>query len=281
MTLKLSATLMLTAAALSAQIRPVAASALSDGKLIILAEGNVLVVADGRSGELQKVRLPTFPDGIDMTAGGRLDENLIFVVTRGPIIQMSQVIRYSAQGQELGRWSLPDGYPSGLALDYTNKILYISSLQGESIYSVNLKGNGPMARYVAEVSGASRLASLALDPSTGRLFVADVFSGKIYIITLSTRKSSVLVEGLGNPSALAVGHGGQILYIADALNRCVWTVGMNANRPRASAFLSSSFKLQEPLALAVGIDGTIWVGDRSSRAIFGVDSNGRKVRVIR
>ncbi len=269
------------AAGLFAQIPATAASAISDGRLLILDSNNVLAVAETKSGTVRKVGLRISPQAVDLSAGGRLDENLIFLATRGSTIETSPVVRVSAQGQQLASWRLPDGYPSGVALDYQNRILYVSSLQTGEIFSIKLNEGGSLAHYVAEMSGASRLGPLAVDPATGRIFAADVFSGRIYMLTLSTRRSSVVVAGLGRPSALALGRGGRTLYIADTDRRCVWAVELGANRLRAVAFLTSSAGLREPLGVTVDTDQTIWVGDHSTQTVSGFDAGGRLVKQLR
>jgi len=273
--------LVLVGGALPAEVQPVGMSPLEGTKLVVIGDNSILTVLDEQTGivEQNKLQFPQRP--VDLAAGGGLAENLIFVALRGSNTQLSPVVQCTPQGKEIRRWNTPYGYPSGIALDYPNKVLYITALQSGEIYRVDLnaKGGGSV-QYLTEVPGASRLGALAVDTAGGRLLVAEPFSGTIYEFSLTTRKSAVLVRDLGQPSALAIGRGGKVLYIADETHKCIWAVRLDANPPKASQFWSSK-DFRDPVALAVDSHETMWVGDRTAKAVFRRTSDGHEISPVR
>jgi sugar lactone lactonase YvrE len=273
------AVLLLGASMLSAQIRPVALSAVADGRLIELDATNAVMISAAQSNFVPIFGLPKQYGMIDLAANGKLDENLIFVVMRGKDILLSPIVQYTSQGQEVRRWLIPTSYPSGIALDYPNRTLYISTLGDASIYQVDLRRNGEL-RYLMQVPGATRLGALAVDAAGQRLYAADPFSGTVYAVSLTNRQSSPLVNGLGEPMALAIGQGANLLYVADRAKRCVWAVHLRQGQPNPIRFWSSN-SLREPLGLAVDSNGTVWIGDKSSKVVFGVTANGHELNPIR
>jgi sugar lactone lactonase YvrE len=272
--------LMFCTGVLAAKIRPVALATLTDGRLIELDRSNTLImIIETQSGFDQRLitTLPKRLAVIDLAANGNLNEGLIFVVSRGKDIATSSIMRYTSTGEIMQRWVLPISYPSGIALDYSRGILYISTLLDVSIYQVGLNDKGGRKPvYIMQVPSATRLGALAVDEAGGRLFVADPFSGTIYAVSLATRQSSLLVSELGEPSALALGPGANVLYVADRAHRCVWAVPLNQGPPHPVRFWSSK-ELKEPLGLVVSSNGRVWIGDSSAKAIFGVTANGQTV----
>jgi sugar lactone lactonase YvrE len=239
----------------------------------------LIMIIETQSGFDQRLitTLPKRLAVIDLAANGNLNEGLIFVVSRGKDIATSSIMRYTSTGEIMQRWVLPISYPSGIALDYSRGILYISTLLDVSIYQVGLNDKGGRKPvYIMQVPSATRLGALAVDEAGGRLFVADPFSGTIYAVSLATRQSSLLVSELGEPSALALGPGANVLYVADRAHRCVWAVPLNQGPPHPVRFWSSK-ELKEPLGLVVSSNGRVWIGDSSAKAIFGVTANGQTV----
>jgi sugar lactone lactonase YvrE len=254
-------------------------AAFDQDNLVVLDQGKRLLFANSRSGEPRTIRLPESLEVMDLAGGGRLGENLIFVALRG-INTLSPVVQYTPQGKELRRWIVPGEFPIGLALDYFHKVLYITALGNASVYRVDLnQPGGGKATFVQEVRGASRLGPAAVDSTAGRLYVADVFSGTIYVVSLATRTSSVLISGMGQPSALALARGGQVLYVADVGRRCIWTVRLGPGAPVRSRFAPAT-PLRQPYGLTVDSRGTVWVGDRGPIPVFGVAPNGTQLRTI-
>lgn len=281
MSLRVWIALILCAGSLSAGITPVALAAFDQDTLVVLDQGKRLLFSSPQSEQLRPVRLPESLEVMDLAAAGRLDENLIFVALRG-INALSPVVQYTPQGRELRRWTVPGEFPTGLALDYPNKLLYITTLGNASIYRVDLnQPGGGRATFLQEVRGASRLGAAAMDSTAQKLYVADVFSGTVYVVSLATRTSSVLISGMGQPSALAIARGGRALYVADAEHRCIWTVRLlGPGAPVRSRFAPAT-PLRRPYGLSVGSHGTVWVGDRGPIPVFAIAPNGTQLRTIR
>ncbi len=276
MRFKIGVLLVLIVGSLSAEIRPIALSSVADDKLVGLDSSSALIFIDLRSRALQLVPIPGFFQVLDLTAAGQPEENLIFVLTRGKGTQLSPIYQLTPQGKVVRQWIVPIAYPSGVVLDYSRRFLYVSTLQDFSIYRIDL--NDPKAwrpHYLTQVRGATRLGTLALDIAGNRLFVADVFSGKIYAISLTTLASSQFAANLGEPAALAIAPDGRTLYVADRAHRCIWAVRLNQPAPTPTLFWSSD-DLREPLGIAVDASGTVWVADKSAKTIFEVARNGQE-----
>jgi hypothetical protein len=266
--------LLLSASNLMAEVRPVALSAMADGKLIALDADNSLMITDRKSNFVQLCAVPRRYSVVDLAANGRLDENLIFVTVRGTDILLSPILQFTPQGSQVRHWLIPASFASGIALDYTNRVLYISTPKDASIYSLDLRKTGAQPVYLMQVAGAMRLGALAIDISGQRLFAADPFSGKVYAVAPATRQSSLFAEGLGEPAALAIGQAANRLYVADRVQRCVWAIRLDQGPHNPQRFWSSN-NLHEPLGLAVDTSGTVWIGDQLAKAVFGVAASGQ------
>ena len=262
-------------------IEPVALSAMSDGTILVLTRDNGLYVTDpGGSSVKKTAQLPSGRQPMDLACAGRRSDSLMFVVAKDKSWPTPRVARYDVGGKELGQWKLSSGSPVGVAFDPVKRSLYITESQGAAVYTATLSDKPGATRYLSQVTGAGKLGSIAVDPATGQIFIADVFSGSIQRLVAPSYKSSVLVKGLGTPSALALGQGGRVLYVADSALRCVWSVRLDAAVATATRFWNSG-NLKSPMALAVSSTGVIWIGDPVAKALFGITPAGVQSKVLR
>jgi hypothetical protein len=274
---------LLSAGMISAQIRPVSISALADGRIFGLDAAKKLCFIASNTGKIEMISINLdYPyQGFDLATGGSPMEPLIFVATRGAEMPFPPIIQYTAAGQEKRRWQIPVSFPSGLAYDTPRRLLYISTLQDVSIYRVDLNEPvGAKPRFLLQVSGAERLGAMAVDSSGSRLFAADPFSGTVYVISLASGVSSTLASNLGEPTALAVGTGSNLLYVLDQMRRCVWTIRLDQGLQKPVKFWSFP-EFRQPAGLTMDASGTVWIGDKSTKALFGRDATGKVVKIPR
>ena len=259
-------------------LKPVALSVLADGNLLILF-GDHLEIREPTTGKRRtSVAIPGMTQWIDATATGPSDRPGMFLVGRGSKAGGSMIAQYNLQGKEVRSWRLKAGYPSGIAFDPSRQVLYVTELQTPTVHTINLAEKESVARYLAGVRGASRLGSITVGPE-GQLFVADLFSGTIYRLSPPAYRATVLVSDLGEPSAMAVGPGGRILYVSDRSQRCVWSIRLDTATPRPTKFWVN--ELRSPSSVGVSANGTVWIGDPGAQAVFGVSPEGTMIRVIR
>ncbi len=198
---------------------------------------------------------------------------------RGQTRGSSSVVQYTADGKKAGSWNVSTGVPSGVGVNRPQKALYVTALPA-SVYRLDIGGvQAGTMKFVTEVPGANGLGAIAVDPRGEKLYVADPFEGKLFGVSLSSHKTWLVAEDLGEPSALAVGRDGQVLYIADRAKRAILTVRLDAKTPKPVVFWTSK-ELREPVGLTFDNANTLWVGDHAAKALFGISPDGRlKARI--
>ncbi len=267
-----------------AELRPVAMAVLADGRLIVLERSETLTLVSETAPTGPHTNLGMIPkplNGIDLEAKGNIGEDLVFATAWGKDAAKSKIVQYSSRGAVKGQWTLPLSYPTGLALDRSRRILYISTLLDAAIYRLDLSaGVRARPRMLTQVSGATRLGAMVMDEARNRVFVADPFSGTVYSVALDTKRHTLVTGKLGEPSALAIAPGGGTLYVADRAGLCIWAVPLNQATQRPVRFWSSP-ELKEPIALTVKPDGSVWVGDATTKAIFKISRTGQLLSTIR
>jgi sugar lactone lactonase YvrE len=253
--------------------KPIALTVLPDGNLFVLSPDHFDL---GQPlGSIKRVALPLSIQWIDGTVIGASSNQKIFLIGRGNTQQSSPILQVDAQGKELRRWRLPNGFPAGITADASKEILYVTDLQAPSVYTIRLADKNGIAQFLAEVPRVNRLSAIAIAP-TGHLFVADAFEGKIYRMAPPLYQPTVLASDLGEPSAIAVSPNGRILYVADRSRHCVWSIRLDAANPRPTRFWSDN--LRAPSAVGVGANGAVWIGDRVTDAVLGVTPEGRLIQ---
>jgi sugar lactone lactonase YvrE len=265
--------LALSTGGLGAQVFPAAISTLSSGQIVVADLHRRLLIIDPQSRKMQDLPLPFTPT--DIAAGGRAEENLIFTVLHGSRPALSAVVQYSTAGRELRRWAVPGGDPAGVAFDYPRRRVYVAALPA-SVYYIDLNDAGGLAKYIAEVPDAHGLGALIVDAGGDQIYVASPFDGKVFGLSVSARKSSVIIDNLGEPSALAVGRSGPVLYVADRTKHSVLAVRLDMKSPRLSTFWSSK-QLRMPDGLALDSTNTLWVADGESNALFAISPAGQLI----
>jgi sugar lactone lactonase YvrE len=72
----------------------------------------------------------------------------------------------------------------------------------------------------------------------------------------------------------------QHLYVTDGKQRRIWEFDCKNDCGEPMVFLDSE-ALQAPSTLAVGLDGTVWLGDLSEQSLTAISSDGTVRTTIR
>ncbi len=70
------------------------------------------------------------------------------------------------------------------------------------------------------------------------------------------------------------------LYVTDAKERKIWALDCRDRCRQPDVFLESG-ALRHPITLAVGLDGTIWLGDLTAQTLMAIAADGTIEGTIR
>ncbi len=273
-----------------AQLSPVALSSLSSGDMFVLEQsGQISVVRSQDSAPhlIKVVKIPEFYSPTDLAAGLLGSDEKLFVVSYSRVFSRPQwrLERYSAKGDVERLWTGfgPDIY-AGVAVDSRRELIYIATARTAEIHRLSF--DSPKAKvpeFVAGIHGASGLGPIAVDTIRQRLFAADPLEGTLYVLNLTSGSSSVISTRIGEPRSLVFDESRHTLYVGEVAGRRVWKIYVDSNPPRRVLFASPSTvtEIPSPNALALGPDGTLWVGGLEGERIVGLRQDGRVLRVIR
>lgn len=261
------------------ELRPVALSFGGSGDLFVLdASGKVLVLRP--SGQTAARRLlATFPGSwqpSDLTVGAPDDRDHIFVVlTQG---NLSQIMQYSTEGQFENSW-FQIGPLSGICTDKSS--VYAASWSTGFVYRQPFSAPPklspkPFYRFLNMRS----IGSLAWDPVGKVLFAADLQAGSIVALDVESMESRSVGEGLGQITALGFDSDGRKLYVVDSAGRTVWSINTAIKNAKAVKVLKAE-EFRIPSAIAVGKDGSLWVGDPEAHAVFQFSLKGQGSKPLR
>jgi hypothetical protein len=261
--------------------RPVALSVSKTGNLFILdASGKVLVMAPSDPTGARRViaQFSTSWQASDLAVGNIDGQDHIFIIlTQG---NLSQIMQYSLDGKFETSWS-QIGPLSGVCTD--SRSVYAASWSAGFVYRQPFSTppkNTPKPFY--RFLNMRSIGSLAWDPVGNVLFAADLSTGGVTALDTQSMESRVLVDGLGQITALNYDASSRRLFIVDGAGRTVWSINTAAKNPKPqSAAKSHEFRI--PSAVAIAGDGTLWVGDPEAHALFAFSSNapnGQLLRVI-
>jgi len=162
-----------------------------------------------------------------------------------------------AAPQEGPAASSPLKAPAGVAWDARSSSLYIADTGNNQVEKVTgatlsiVAGTGRAGSARDSTARATQLTlpeDVAVDPSSGDLYVADTGNGAVLRVTGTT--STAVATGLTGVDALAA-SGSEVLAGGST---SVWSVGGGAAAPVATG-------LRDVEGLAIGPTGTAWVAD--------------------
>jgi DNA-binding beta-propeller fold protein YncE len=258
-------------------VEPAAIATLSSGEVLVLdsVQGVVKISERGRS---QVVRGFEAFQGADLATAPSDGGESVFVTLQIRFksdVPFSRLCRWTVAGKRTGEWLLGNGAGilAGVAVDPRQQIAYCSDVRSKTIYKLNLNKPGAKFEPISRINGTP--GALILDAKRRRLLVADVETGKILAVGIDSGQVDTLLDkgSIVEPVALAFDESRDRLYIADAAKRRVWFGNAAADRLKIEQFAKSQ-GFSEPVGLAVGRDGTLWVADRGSRLLLLLTPDG-------
>ena len=262
---------------------PVAISIAEDGRAVVLqADGAVVDVDLVGSKRLDVLyRLPRGYTGFDVAARKRGAVPRVCVsayVERNDTLT-SWLVQPIDSGRQVWSWLPARGFYGGCAIDEAAMIAYVGSARSGEIYRVPLGQN--KVEFVASVGPIRNLdlGPIAFNKATGRLVIADVESGRLYLIN---RRAPGAVEFArivkGEVRALAFDPSGNLLYAADSDTETIWVIDSRSRVARPRRF-SEIEEFREPVGVAVDPNGRVWVADRRLRRILRLSPDGASADV--
>jgi DNA-binding beta-propeller fold protein YncE len=207
---------------------------------------------------------------VDMTAVRVGSEDRVYVILAQ---ETTGMLLCYANRQFVHSW-IAKTILSGIAPDPQGQRLFLSGGLTNQIYEFvwNDPNATPTKVFIA-VHGSQLLGPLAFDPESHLLYAGDERIGVIFAIDVNTKSVSRVGQIAGQPSALAFDSIHRTLYVVDSVGRKVWAfqVGGKAVKPQ---LFSSSPDFRQPTAIAVDANGTVWLGDPASQAIYQLGPKG-------
>jgi DNA-binding beta-propeller fold protein YncE len=271
----------------AAPVHPIALAALPSGNVYVLEGDGRMSVLQPRGTPTQLNEICRIPEGYlaaDLGAGFVGTEEKFFLSGYRQVFeQFSWILQECTERDRHGRtWSgfSPDIY-AGVAVDHRRNIVYLTTARTSEIRQIDLGDPTQKSpRFLLRVRGSLSLGALTIDVGRRQLYAADPLGGKIYAIDLARNQARELVGRVGSPHALSVDETRQRLFIADSAGQRIWQVQTNETLPQRRAF-DFPTALKQPLGLAVGPDGTLWVADFGLRAIFALTPSGQLRHTLR
>jgi DNA-binding beta-propeller fold protein YncE len=267
----------------AAPFRPGPLATASSGEVIILNLDRELLRLRFSTEVTSLWRVRPIEEAVDMTVA-RLDgaESIFVTMSSRFLANFPRLVRFSLSGEPNGEWKLPPwkGSFSGVAIDPVGHLAYVTNSETSEIYRLDLRRVGSSPVRLFRIRFAAALGAVVFDAKRQRLLVADSVEGVIYAVQIDGGKVSELVRGTGEPLALALDSSTDRLFIADSINERILVMGLGGKTTEAEVF--SAFKeIEEPLGLAVGAEGTLWVGDHGAATVFLLSSEGKLLETFR
>lgn len=238
--------------------------------LVLQADGKALSLntATGAIGALI-FRVPSGFQAAD-AAAGKVRGGLVTCFSlnsRSSKESRSFVLQIMPDGRQIWTWLRVPGVYVGLAMEPARGLVYVSNSSTNEIFAVTIGDQNARPERIAAIPDAERLGALAIAPATRRLYVADMSAPRLYTIELSTRAVRAVNVSVEEARALAWDGSTKRLFIADSGHETVWVVDPNAKLPKAERVVNDK-RLRDPAGLTVASDGTLWVADEATRAVF-------------
>lgn len=183
--------------------------------------------------------------------------------------------------------------PSGVAVDSSGNV-YFADTANSVVRKVSTSGtittyagniSSPNANSgdggLATSAGLGKPVGVAIDPTTGNLYITDTAFNSIRKVTASTGIiTTVIGQGatnglLNNPEAIAIDSQGHV-YVCDTGNRAIWLIngaklqlvaGIGSVGYSGDGKLATLAQLNDPAGLAVDAAGNLYISDTNNNRI--------------
>ena len=276
-------------------VRPVAVVPLPDGAALFVDRGRGVYAVEPGSARpvfltcLQEAIDPS--DAIGFFVAGHLAYATLSTPQGGAADRRCSTDFYEFQVDDTGYKQLSFKQLAGnlcfraATFDLTRKRMLLSyeGETGAEIWMADLTEDAPRASRLFEIPTGPAPRPIYFDASGERLFAAQGESGALWEIDTATDPAvftRIDRRKLGWPMALAVSKITQHLYVTDGKQQRIWELDCKNDCGEPMVFLDSD-ALQAPSTLAVGLDGTVWLGDLSEQSLTAISSDGTVRTTIR
>lgn len=174
------------------------------------------------------------------------------------------------------------------AFDLAEKHVYLSA-EGEAgvaLYSADMSKEGVKPDLWLTIPGSGPgtgpVTALYVESVSRRLFATRAEDGELWATDLDgdPPRPRLVSDSLGWPMAIGFGRQSRELYVTDAKNQRIWALDCE-DRCGAPRVFYQAESLRNPTALAVALDGTVWLGDREEQTLTTIAPTGEIGTVIR
>lgn len=266
-------------------LRPIALGVLSDGDLVLLDRYGGLFRMQPDSRQLTRLRKDFGPWQVqDMTVVPSPEGDQIYVTARWPLNTartLAALVQLDASGRSVHRWQANMPQLTGVAVEPESRTAYLTALQHGTVYSLDLSDPDATPTRVARIFQARYLGPSTIDTRRHTLYVTDPSRGVLYRISLDGSEVDTLAKDLGLVSAISLSPDGTTLYSLElGKGRITAIRDLDSDTPRVVG-LTRVFKTEDPLALAVTREGTLWVGDANSHLLSEYGEDGEVRRALK
>jgi DNA-binding beta-propeller fold protein YncE len=256
--------------------------------VVLQSDGRVLSFNEkGPSQSQQIYQVPSRYSAIDLAAGIWNQRSVLCLSLNGRKTSglTGHLLQVFQGGQQVWVELPSSGVYVGVALDARAGVTYVGNSSNNIVYRVKLGQEKGAVTELTTLGKAQRIGAMALDSAGQRLFVSEMSSGELHVISLTNPRSAVRLDlpGIEEIRAIAWNPTSQRLYVADSGKEALWIVTPSQASATVQRFGSVSFN--EPSGLTVGSDGTVWAVDaRSPSAVqLAPDTGGlmRRLHVAR
>jgi hypothetical protein len=180
-------------------------------------------------------------------------------------------------------WHLPHslGLLAGVLISPKGSAAYLSRPTRAEIYRLELDSRRTSPSNVglsqiAAIPRSTTLGALAADAKRDRILAADPIEGVVYFVPASGGTAVKLLGGVGEPSALAIDSATDRLFVSDRAGRKILVVDLG-REPVAATVFAAPKEMREPVGLAIGSGGVLWVLNKKPGAVFLFAKDGKLI----
>ncbi len=269
---------------------PVAIDRISDTEFYVLSSDGTVRKLRNSGETFQQVgefTIQGFP--IDFTYSVSDQTASLFVCST--LAGKGVVSRYAPDGSLMKRWWLWHTC-GGLDFNPDDHTLYAATTDTNELYRLDVRSGGD-PKSVAELPKTGKVGPIAVDSAHKLIYTSDISEGIVYEYDLVKRSSRIVASNLGSPVALYFDAGSNLLYVADATGKRVFSVPSNlrsqmrqgANQPPKMAtsrparagirVIIQDNGLSSPSGVVRGANGDLLISDYGANRIFVLSATGQ------